>query len=393
MFAWMSAPNGRVMVICLTLLLLAYTCCAGQGVQIQSLPAPKPFESPSTLRERELSASVLSYYDARERVCASRTFEWGCETVCTYHKESPATEDSIQSIILQENYWIVRTPDLMRVDVFLETPLITDDGLKGKGPPLHSSVFYWGKTGEIVLYAGRDFDRRVTSGQLFQPGVNGLGLPIPFLGMLQGHMVFLAGLSPLRLMGSEPTDWKLLEVNENEWVFERVPDAQARARTDGWLRFDRIEVRLSRKHDDAPARLEIAIGNSIDVWETLEYTRVENTWMPSKVRYETKVGSRQYSSVFRLQNHAKSGNLIVDIPNGTPILDWRARGRGYWTTPLNEIALRVDIPPAVGSGESREAQGYSGVPAQPLTAWGPALERSIRESLQEMERRRRQGAP
>jgi hypothetical protein len=34
----------RIMAICLTLLLLAYTYCAGQGVQIQSLPAPKPSE-------------------------------------------------------------------------------------------------------------------------------------------------------------------------------------------------------------------------------------------------------------------------------------------------------------------------------------------------------------
>ena len=383
----------RIMAICLTLLLLAYTYCAGQGVQIQSLPAPKPSGSPSTLTEREPSASVLAYYDARERICANRTFEWDCETVCTLHKDSFEAEDFAQSIILQENYWIARTPDLMRVDVFLETPFITDEGLMGKGPPIHASVFYWGKTGEIVLYTGRDMNRKVTSGQLFQPGVNGLGLPVPFLGMLHGQLVFLAGISPLRLMDSVPTDWKLLKVNENEWVFERVPDVQTRGRTEGWLRFDRMEVRLSRKHDDAPAYLEIAIGNSVDKWEALEYTQVENTWTPSKVRYETRVGSRQYSTVYQLRNHAKSGNVIVDIPKGTPILDWRGRGRGYWTASLHEIALRVDIPPEVGSDVNREAQGSGGALSQPLTEWSPLLEQSIRQSLQEMERRRRQGAP
>jgi hypothetical protein len=194
-------------------------------------------------------------------------------------------------------------------------------------------------------------------------------------------------------MDSVPTDWKLLKVNENEWVFERVPDVQARGRTEGWLRFDRMEVRLSRKHDDAPAYLEIAIGNSVDKWETLEYTQVENTWIPSKVRYETRVGSHQYSTVYQLRNHAKSGNVIVDIPKGTPILDWRGRGRGYWTASLHEIALRVDIPPEVGSDVNCEAQGSGGALSQPLTEWSPLLERSIRESLQEMERRRRQGAP
>jgi hypothetical protein len=281
----------------------------------------------------------------------------------------------------------------MRVDVFFETPLITTEGISGKGTPFHASVFYWGKTGEIVLYAGRDADGKVGGGALYQPGSNGFGLPILPLGAIPANLVFLAGVSPLRLMDSEPTDWKLLEVNENEWVFERVPDAQARARNEGWLRFDRIEVRLSRKHDDAPARLEIVRGNSIEKWQTLEYTQVENTWMPSKVQCESRVGTSEFQIVYQLQRHARSGNVIVDIPKGAPILDWRGRGRGYWTASLHEIALRVDIPPAVGSDVNREAQGSGGALSQPLTEWSPLLERSIRESLQEMERRRRQGAP
>ena len=383
----------RIMAICLTLLLLAYTYCAGQGVQIQSLPAPKPSGSPSTLTEREPSASVLAYYDARERICANRTFEWLRESVYTYHKDSAETGDPAPSIVLTGSWWIARTPELMRVDVFLETPLITTEGISGKGSPFHASVFYWGKTGEIVLYAGRDTDGKVSGGALYQPGSNGFGLPILPLSAIPANLVFLAGVSPLRLMGSEPTDWKLLEVTENEWVFERVPDAQARARTEGWLRFDRMEVRLSRKHDDAPARLEIVRGNSVEKWETLEYTQVENTWMPSKVRCESRIGSSEFQIVYQLQRHARSGNVIVDIPKGTPILDWRGRGRGYWTASLHEIALRVDIPPEVGSDVNREAQGSGGALSQPLTEWSPLLERSIRESLQEMERRRRQGAP
>jgi hypothetical protein len=81
----------RIMAICLTLLLLAYTYCAGQGVQIQPVPTPKLPESPSTLTEREPSASVLAYYDARERFCANRTFEWLRESVYTYHKDSAET--------------------------------------------------------------------------------------------------------------------------------------------------------------------------------------------------------------------------------------------------------------------------------------------------------------
>jgi len=383
----------RVGTSCLFLLLCSLVYSAGQEVRVQTLPTTKPAERSSGSVERQRRAPLDSYYDARERVCASRTFEWLRESVYTYHKDQAETGDPAPSIVLTGSWWITRTPELMRVDVFLETPSITAEGLGGKGLPFHASVFYWGKTGEIILYAGRDTDGKAGSGVLYQPGSNGFGLPIPPLGSIHANLVFLAGVSPLRLMDSEPSDWKLLEVNENEWVFERVPDAQARARTEGWLRFDRIEVRLSRKHDDSPARLEIVRGNSIEKWETLEYTQVENTWMPSKVRCESRVGSSEFQIVYQLQRHARSGSVIVDIPKGAPVLDWRARGRGYWTAPLHEIALRVDIPPAVGSDESREAQGSGGVPSQPLTEWGPVLERSIRESLREIERRRRQSAP
>jgi hypothetical protein len=382
----------RVTIGCLFLFLCSLVYSVGQEVRVQTLPTTKPAEPSSGQVERAVGAPLDSYYDARERVCANRTFEWLRESVYTYHKDSAETGDPAPSIVLTGSWWIARTPELMRVDVFLETPLITTEGISGKGSPLHASVFYWGKTGEIVLYAGRDTDGKVSGGALYQPGSNGFGLPILPLSAIPANLVFLAGVSPLRLMGSEPTDWKLLEVTENEWVFERVPDAQARARTEGWLRFDRMEVRLSRKHDDAPARLEIVRGNSVEKWETLEYTQVENAWMPSKVRCESRIGSSEFQIVYRLQRHARSGNVIVDIPKGTPILDWRGRGRGYWTASLHEIALRVDIPPEVGSDVNREAQGSGGALSQPLTEWSPLLEQSIRQSLQEMERRRRQGA-
>ena len=383
----------RVTIGCLFLFLCSLVYSVGQEVRVQTLPTTKPAEPSSGQVERAVGAPLDSYYDARERVCANRTFEWLRESVYTYHKDSAETGDPAPSIVLTGSWWIARTPELMRVDVFLETPLITTEGISGKGSPLHASVFYWGKTGEIVLYAGRDTDGKVSGGALYQPGSNGFGLPILPLSAIPANLVFLAGVSPLRLMDSEPTDWKLLEVTENEWVFERVPDAQARARTEGWLRLDRMEVRLSRKHDDAPARLEIVRGNSVEKWETLEYTQVENTWMPSKVRCESRIGSSEFQIVYQLQRHARSGNVIVDIPKGTPILDWRGRGRGYWTAPLHEIAIRVDIPPEVGSDVNREAQGSGGALSQPLTEWSPLLEQSIRQSLQEMERRRRQGAP
>ena len=383
----------RVTIGCLFLFLCSLVYSVGQEVRVQTLPTTKPAEPSSGQVERAVGAPLDSYYDARERVCANRTFEWLRESVYTYHKDSAETGDPAPSIVLTGSWWIARTPELMRVEVFLETPLITTEGISGKGTPFHASVFYWGKTGEIVLYAGRDADGKVGGGALYQPGSNGFGLPILPLGAIPANLVFLAGVSPLRLMDSEPTDWKLLEVTENEWVFERVPDAQARARTEGWLRFDRMEVRLSRKHDDAPARLEIVRGNSVEKWETLEYTQVENTWMPSKVRCESRIGSSEFQIVYQLQRHARSGNVIVDIPKGTPILDWRGRGRGYWTAPLHEIAIRVDIPPEVGSDVNREAQGSGGALSQPLTEWSPLLEQSIRQSLQEMERRRRQGAP
>ena len=368
----------------LLVLLVMPMCGLYQGFgQIAAQPSMRlklPSQSASS-GYNATSPKTAYYYDQRERVSARLTFEWFIDTNYAYFSDSSAANSSLRQaesekvdnhhITLHGRYLIERMPQLTRMALSLEMPLITVEGVRKSYHQFHADVYYLGKTGEIVLCAFHNNKESVSSVSILKPGTNGFGLPVPYPGLAVGTLVFLAGISPLRLMDAPFDDWKLIDVNENEWVFELAVDAQKRARFTGMLQFDRIEAHLSRRHGDAPARLEVVRGDFVERWQTLEYTQVQGVWLPQKVLYEYKTSKREIQTLYRLKRVQSSSSVIVDIPQGTPVLDWRERGRAVWIEGLDSIAISLN-----------KLNNSDIFDTFTSTRWSAELERSLQQYLE-----------
>ncbi len=345
----------------------------GQISSVQPLPTPKGTPR-TTERESATNGSREApkrqhYYDQRERVSSNLTFEWLAESNSVYLKEDGS---KLTLSDLQDIYKISRTPMLTRIDLTMEAPLITSDGVRKSDLLFQSTVYYFGQTGEIVLNANRDTKGTVTSASIFQPGANGFGLPNLYLpGLSMGGLIFLAGISPMRLMDAPLSSWQISEVNENEWVLELSAERQKQPVQTGLLRFDRIEVHLSRRHGDAPARLEISLGGVVYRWKTLEYTQRQGVWMPQKVLLEFKSGEREIQTLYYLNAVYRTAGVAVDIPRGTPVLDWRWRGRTAWAEGFNSISINLNK-----RNSSDVLDTFTPID------WTPALEQELWRSVQ-----------
>jgi hypothetical protein len=301
----------------------------------------------------------------RERVSSNLTFEWLAEASIVYLKEdgNHVTLSDLQSI-----YKISRTPHLTRVDITLEVPSITRDGVRKSNQSFQSTVYYFGRTGEIILHANRDAKGSVTSAAILQAGTNGFGLPTLYAGLSIGSLIFLAGISPMRLMDAPFSNWQISEISENEWIFELYAERQKQPSQTGLLRFDRIKVHLDRRHGDAPARLEISQGGTIYSWKTLEYIQRMGIWTPQKVLLEFKTSEREIRILYHLNAVHKTTGVTIDIPRGTPVLDWRQHGRTVWT---ENIAISLN---------KRKATDILDTFAP--TEWTAALEQELWRSIQ-----------
>ncbi len=362
------------------LLLGLGTMKTGDEVGQQGVPAPSTAEVryPKTLEEQSDKSSPQSsrrpnYYDQRERVAATLTFEWHCEDRYPALGDSNNGEQDIAqapSPSLTSVYHIVRTPDLTHIQASIEIPKKTPEGtLQKADQPLRWDCYYLGKTGEMLLYATRRMDGTVGSVAIASPGSNGFGLVLPFTASPSGDLVFLAGISPLRLMGVELSDWKLREVNEQEWVFELKPDEQQKAKWKGLLRFDRVEVRLSRQHGDAPAFVEITRDRAVTRWRSLAYKQIQGVWMPTQVLLEYQSSTFQMQSLYSLVSAKRTDTVAFDIPYGTPVTDWRRKGLKLWSEDNASWSISLHHNPAENSPAPAESPE--------IKEWQPELERSL----------------
>ena len=333
----------------------------------QQTPAPETKASdPEGSRPKPAKsapARVSVYYDRRERAAATMTFEWESVGSRVFSKEyvqrmqrigrisglselpedppeTPTPSDPDVSEIDEKNlllealrgtYRIERTPDITRVRVSKDLASISADGLRKSEDPFECTAFYLGKTGEAVISSLGDPSPDGVVHIAFA-GTGGIGLPDPILAGVRAEMlVFLGGVSPLRMFGCAPEDWKLVEVSEEAWVFEFDPDEEQRKRMAELSGFGKARVRLNRAYDDAPEQLEIFWrSDSYERWTTEAYRRVNDSWMPSRVLHEWSGADGTGQYVYELVAATPSAPIRIDIPEGTPVSDWRLVGRALW---------------------------------------------------------------
>ena len=322
---------------------------------MQQAPSQDASEADKSKSTKPVSSRLLQHYDRRERVASSLTFEWHAQTLQTFSEEllqafarigrsgenavsdSSTLEDSelnLELAGLQGVCRIERTQEITRIyrreEIARYSP---KDGFVRSDKPLEQKVLYLGKAGEVVI-SYLDADTLV---KIAFAGVGGLGLPEPFLFGDVGILIFLGGVSPLRLLGTAPEDWRLVEVNENSWVFEFHPDKEKRKEKAELESFVRARVRLNRAYDDAPQQLEIFRENGgYEVWITESYKVVNGCWMPSRVVMESSSIQGRMQVVFELVATTPSAPVQIDIPEGAPVHDWRLLGRAVWRGVLDE---------------------------------------------------------
>ena len=340
-------------------------CLSFATAPSQQTPAPETKASdPEGSRpqpSKSAPARVSVYYDRRECAAASMTFEWESVGSRVFSKEhyiqrlqrmlsvleftdetpempkplAPDVSEIDEKHLLIEGlrgtYHIERTPEITRVRVSEDLAAISDDGLRKSESPHQWTVFYLGKTGEAVISCSGD-PSPVSVVHIAFAGTGGIGLPDPILSGVQAEMlVFLGGVSPLRLFGCAPEDWKLVEVSEEAWVFEFDPDAEQREKMAELSGFGRARVRLNRAYDDAPEQLEIFWhGGSYTRWTTEAYKMVNGCYMPSRVIHEWSDTDGTGRYVYELVSATPSAPIRIDIPEGTPVSDWRLVGRALW---------------------------------------------------------------
>jgi len=332
----------------------------------QQTPAPETKVSDPEGSRPQPSKSAPSrfspYYDRRERAAATMTFEWESVGSRVFSKEyvqqmqqkrkvsgllesteqppeTPKPSDPDVSEIDEKNLLleglrgicrIERTPDITRVRVSKDLAYISDDGLRKTEKTYQWLVFYLGRTGEAVISSLGDPAPDSVVHVAFA-GAGGIGLPDPILAGVRAEMlVFLGGVSPLRMFGCAPEDWKLVEVSEEAWVFEFDPDKEQREKMAQLSGFSKARVRLNRAYDDAPEQLEIFWGGDThERWTTEAYRRVNNSWMPSRVIHEWSGTNGMGRYVYELVSATPSAPIRIDIPEGTPVSDWRLVGARY----------------------------------------------------------------
>lgn len=309
------------------------------------------------------------YIDVRERKASTLTFTWRKVRSAIYEKkhlqrmtsEEPDKPPQISEEVikldeehflvpdLRATYTILRTPKLSCIRAQEELPLVGNNFLGKSNEALFWDYYYLGDSGEIVISALRGWSGSSDFGMVhigYSP-CGGFGLPSPFVGPYSpGEMIFLGGVSPFRLLGAEPSDWKLVEVNEAEWVFELKIEEARRDHFKGLLPSgEQVRFHLSRKHGDAPLRLEFRSERGYEKWETLAFTQVQGIWMPQTVSCETIWGGTTNQLFYDLQGVSQTATVEIDIPLRNPVRDWRGLALDLWRSRDDEKSIVVEWTP------------------------------------------------
>lgn len=187
------------------------------------------------------------------------------------------------------------------------------------------SFYYLGATGEVAISVS---EQRIA---LMSLGRNGIGLPVPTQGPYVGEMCFLAGVSLFRLFDAELSDWRIVTISENEWVFELDLSEKVKQRLSEFEEtvgdINRVKFVLNRKRGDAPKKLEIHTDGDTIIFQALEYRSIDGVWFPSVVVMKH---SSFGSVLYRLSKVSAASNLTVDIPEGTRVRDYRQLRRSVF---------------------------------------------------------------
>lgn len=287
------------------------------------------------------------YLDARERVSIRKSFTWDIvaeqkipnslvQSLAVFRdgRDAPNELSFGETVeVLNDGTYLVkelrgrlsisRTPQITAVYSSQELAGITESSpgvfYIGKSDEVSTwSFYYLGATGEVAISVS---EPRIAVMSL---GRNGIGLPIPTQGPYIGEMCFLGGVSLFRLFDTKLSDWRLILVNEDEWVFELDLSEKIRqhlSHFEGTITdIQEAKFVLDRKRGDAPKRLEIRMNIFTITYQSLEYTSIDGVWFPSVVLKQDSISG---STMYRLVEVSAAPPLVVDIPEGTPVHDYR----------------------------------------------------------------------
>ncbi|MER3558420.1 MAG: hypothetical protein C4336_02365 [Armatimonadota bacterium] len=281
------------------------------------------------------------YYDARERAAETLTFEW------TQQQQVRVSEDLVRSmnnlklnqaqslgipteqitlldtralthtIFETADYFTIeRTPKWTRMRSLYQT--ISLDQARVSDRLYHDEVCFGSG---VVLAIHRTNQGEVASVDIAECEDDVFGLGNPFSNITPEYLVLLGGVSPLRLYGHKPEDWKLVSSNPEEWVFELIAPPQERS----------VRIWLDRRYQDAPSKIEVRYSHGdVYVWRVLKYERIEGTWFPSEVEHWRRSALEEVLARLVLAGHRRTQSIELKIPDGIAVRDWRSLGRKAW---------------------------------------------------------------
>ncbi len=291
-------------------------------------------------RDEPKSRPAPAYYDIRERISATMTFEWNnigylqlrqylvdsinetnrlmAEKYGTEHK--PIDPSIVNQIIELNNYYVIeRTPNVLRLKVIKEIPSITDGSKSLEIKDIyykdnHFIFVHYDRQGQV---SSVDIAQSEEKDALTLEFESAAGYEAP------GLRIFLAGVSPLRYKGVSLDQWRLVSLSPEQWVFELITQSDEEPK---------ITVTLDRRYQDCPAKMEIKYPstNRVYVWRTLKYKRVDGVWFPSEVEFTLDTPLQILYTKYVLVKTTQTKEIKIDIPEGTPVRDWRKSGLKAW---------------------------------------------------------------
>jgi hypothetical protein len=338
--------------IALMVLLIGWTLCAAPAQQTpaeEGNPAPTQ-DAPKTPptaqkqankpKQEEQKDKAPLYYDRRERIAATLTLEWADTSIVTlterfiYRQNESIRmqaefagvppekvifinkEIANQPIELSGHHLIERTPKITRIKRLVQALSFPE-----VQPVLSQSDTYFLQN--IVISVDYDLDGHPMGATLSRAEGDVWGLGESHGVISPAKLIFLAGISPLR-MESVPLDrWQLKSVSPEKWVFTLKRQEEESYKP-------QIEIHLDRRYGDAPAYLEIRYSDGeTRIWRTLKYKQIEGAWFPSEVEY-IQNGDRRVWKKYVLVRATRTKSVEIAIPEGLRVRDYRRAGDASW---------------------------------------------------------------
>jgi len=290
-----------------------------------------------------LATAQPPYYDTRERTAALWTFEWQetlqvkvssdfvksinqmklqrAQSLNTPPELIKQIDEKIANMVFELSAFctIRRTPQLTHIH-FLSQALLLDQAEVSDF--FHSTETYF-QGGTVITVHRDDTSGQIASVDIAECNDDVLGMGDPFGGLYPEKLIIYSGVSPFRLYGLKPENWRLVSVSPEEWVFENLHQPEGGV--------PKVRFHLDRRYQDALSRLEVRYSDE-EVWiyRVLKYKKIENIWFPSEVEFIVQGGRQDVRSRAVLVRSERTKTIDIQIPGKTPVRDWRRLGRKAW---------------------------------------------------------------